>query len=645
MVQKNFSKNLKSNHSLISSFNKKSLFLPTSKKELEEKGFDYLDVVLITGDAYVDHPSFGAALVGRYLESLGLRVGIVARPNVTDDLRDFKKLGVPRLFFGVTSGAVDSMVSNYTSFKKIRSLDQYAPNGSFGMRPDDATIKYSNILKSLFPDTPIVIGGIEASLRRFPYYDYWSDSLRTSIAVDSKSDLLVYGMGEVPLNEMVSLLQKGVPFSSLKTVSQTAYVIDDLDKLPKNKNWEDVFLHDLKMWQEDKAVFSYDFKVLEKLNRPKRLVRIIQKLSNNKYSDKCGEKYLVVNPITRALSSGELDALYSLPFTYLPHPRYLKQGKIPAYEMIKFSICAHRGCLGGCSFCSINMHQGREIVSRSEKSIIQEIEKIKKIPDFKGHITDVGGPSANMYGFKYRDKSTCEKCTRPSCLHPKICPNIDTSHRASLDLLDKILKIEGVTLVTIGSGIRYDLFIGKDACDLSSDKFSNKEYLEKIFFNHISGYVKVAPEHFDNEVLNLMRKPPFELFVELCDKIKLLANGTCKSLGIDHDRIKRSVIVPYLISNHPGCSEKKMYQINQKFRALGIELRQVQSFTPTPLTFSTSMYYSNINPYANSQYTKSMNLDSNIETDRNHLVQSIKDVDKKKQAHQFFFSNSSRKKS
>jgi uncharacterized radical SAM protein YgiQ len=547
-------------------------WLPTTKKEVKVRGWDQLDVILFSGDAYVDHPSFGPAVIGRLLESLGLKVAIVPQPNWQDDLRDFKKLGIPRLFFAVTAGCMDSMVNHYTANKRLRSNDAYTPGGKAGFRPDYATIVYSNILKKLFPETPVVLGGVEASLRRLTHYDFWPDKLKPGILHDSKADLLIYGMGEKPLSELVHLLLKGVPFSSIKNIKQTAYISDAIDTA-KNNEWEDFQLYTHEECSADKIKYVKNFKVIEEESNTYE--------SNKRLIQKADHQYIIVNPPFDILSEKEMDAIYDLPFTRLPHPKYAKKEPIPAYEMIRHSITLHRGCFGACSFCTISAHQGKFISSRSEKSISKEIDDVTHMPDFKGCISDLGGPSANMYKMQGIDLEQCKKCKRASCLHPNICKNLNTNPKSLTEIYKKAYKHPKVKKAFVGSGIRYDLFMNK----LNEPDYN--EYAEELIQNHISGRLKVAPEHTSSAVLNTMRKPDFPMFYEF----KKIFDRVNQKYGLNQQ------LVPYFISSHPGCTNIHMAELAVETKILDFKLEQIQDFTPTPMTLATAMYYSGINPY------------------------------------------------
>lgn len=551
-------------------------FLPTSKKEVEQLGWDELDVILFSGDAYVDHPSFGAAVVGRVLESCGMKVAIVPQPNWQDDLRDFKKLGRPRYFFGISPGAMDSMVNHYTANRRRRSDDAYTPGGRSGARPDYPSIVYTKILKMLYPDVPILLGGIEASLRRVTHYDYWKDQLMPSILIDSGADILVYGMGELPLTEIATLLKKGVPFSSLKTVPQTAFLIGEEEPLPKNKRWETIELYSHEECLRDKMSYAKNFRHVEEESNRKHAARLVQR---------CGTKQIVLNPMYPPMSEKEIDASFDLPYMYMPHPRYNGKGDIPAFEMIKNSINMHRGCFGGCSFCTISAHQGKFIASRSEESIMREVENLVKQPWFKGYISDLGGPSANMYGLRGKDESICEVCRRPSCLHPNVCKNMNTDMSRLIKLYRKVDALPEVKKSFIGSGVRYDLLLCEGRTQ-EEDK-SHKEYTKELITKHVSGRLKVAPEHTSKGVLDIMRKPDFALF----GKFKKQFDEINKTCGLNQQ------IIPYFISSHPGCHDVDMAELAAETHDMDFKLEQVQDFTPTPMTVSTVIYYSGIHPY------------------------------------------------
>lgn len=553
-------------------------WLPTTRDEVAARGWDYLDVILVSGDAYVDHPAFGTAVIGRMLEAEGLRVAIVAQPNWRDDLRDFKKLGAPRMFFGVTAGCMDSMVNRYTAAKKLRSEDAYTPGGEHGFRPDYATTVYSRILKQLFPDVPVMIGGIEASLRRVTHYDYWSEELKPSILADSGADLLVYGMGELPLKETIRLLKQGVPFASLTTVPQTAVLLPPGEDVPKNKRWEDYTLHSHEYCLDDREKYSRNFKDIETESNRVKARRILQQV---------GERTLVVNPPFPTMSEQQIDRAFDLPYTRLPHPKYRKRGPIPAYEMIKHSINMHRGCFGGCSFCTISAHQGKFVASRSKESILREVESIKQMPDFRGTISDLGGPSGNMYKMKGKEQWICDECVRPSCIWPDVCRNLDTDHTALLDIYKSVRETEGVNHAYVASGIRYDLFL-HDKGATPEVKASHEKYIEELAAHHVPGRIKVAPEHTSDHVLRVMRKPSFNLFYTFKEKFEAAAAKAGKP---------KMPVVPYFISSHPGSRPEDMAELALKTKDLGFRLEQVQDFTPTPMTVATEIYATGVHPY------------------------------------------------
>ena len=556
-------------------------WLPLSIKEAEKKGWGAFDVILISGDAYVDHPSFGTAVIGRIIEDEGLRVGIIAQPNWRDDLRDFKKLGKPKMFFGVTAGCMDSMVNHYTAGKRKRSTDSYTPGGVSGFRPDNATVVYTNILKSLFPDIPVLIGGIEASLRRVTHYDYWEDKLRPTILEESNADLLVYGMGDQPLREILRLLKKGVPFSNLNTIKQVAFLQDKSIEVPKNKNWVTLELNSHENCLEDKIKYASNFKIIEVESNKWQANRLIQAVKN---------KRLVINPPYKTMTEGEIDRSFDLNYTRLPHPRYNKRGNIPAYEMIKFSINMHRGCFGGCSFCTISAHQGKFIASRSEKSILDEVDKVTSLADFKGYISDLGGPSANMYKMKGKDESICEKCSSPSCIHPVVCSNLDTSHKPMTEIYKKVDAHEKVKKAFVGSGIRYDLLV--DDFNKNNEDNNHDEYLEQVITRHISGRLKVAPEHTSDNTLRVMRKPSFKHFHKFKEKYDAIS----KKHNLNQP------LIPYFISSHPGCEDEDMANLAAETKEMGFKLEQVQDFTPTPMTVATVIYYAGVHPYTLKPY-------------------------------------------
>ena len=551
-------------------------WIPMSHKEAEKRGWDEFDIILISGDAYVDHPSFGTAVISRIIEDEGLRIGIVAQPNWQDDLRDFKKLGKPRLFFGVTAGCMDSMVNHYTANKRLRSTDAYTPGGQAGFRPDYASTVYSKILKSIYPDVPVVLGGIEASLRRVTHYDYWKDELMPSILVDSGADLLVYGMGDQPLRTLLKLMKRGVPFHQAKTINQVAFLNPKSEELPRNKNRETVDLASHETCLVDKVQYATNFKVVEVESNKWEANRIIQHV---------GDQTLVINPPFKTMTENEIDQSFDLPYTRLPHPKYKKRGAIPAFDMIKFSINMHRGCFGGCSFCTISAHQGKFIASRSEKSILGELEQLVNHPDFRGYISDIGGPSANMYKMKGKDEAICAKCVSPSCIHPVICNNLDTSHEQMTKLYQKIDSHPKVKKAFVGSGIRYDLLV--DDFNKNNEDGNHDRYIEQVITRHVSGRLKVAPEHTSDATLRVMRKPSFKYFHKFKEKYDKLS----EKHGL------KQQLIPYFISSHPGCEEEDMANLAAETKEMGFQLEQVQDFTPTPMTVAEVIYYTGLHPY------------------------------------------------
>lgn len=551
-------------------------WLPTSAKEVKERGWEQLDVILFSGDAYVDHPSFGAAIIGRLLESLGLKVAIIPQPNWQDDLRDFRKLGTPRLFFGVSAGAMDSMVNHYTAAKRKRSDDAYTPGGRCGARPDMPTVVYTRILKQLYPEVPVIIGGIEASLRRLTHYDYWGNTLKPSILVESKADMLIYGMGEKPITEICKMLQKGVPFHRLTNIPQTVVLRPRDAQVPTNKHWKTIRLHSHETCLQEKKKQAENFRYIEEESNSLEAARLIQTI---------GSEQIIVNPSYPPLTTEELDSIYALPFTRLPHPRY-KNKEIPAYNMIRHSVTLHRGCFGGCSFCTISAHQGKFIISRSKESILKELEQITRMPDFKGSVSDLGGPSANMYAMKGKNPEICRQCKRASCAFPNICKNLNTDHSALLNIYENARKLPGIKHCYIGSGIRYDLCLHNTGNPTTNA--TNLKYLETVIRYHISGRLKVAPEHSVSQVLRLMRKPPFELFRQL----KNIFDQTNRKHHLNQQ------IIPYFISSHPGCRIEDMAELAVATQQLNFHLEQVQDFTPTPMTVATTIYYSGYHPYS-----------------------------------------------
>lgn len=550
-------------------------WLPVTRKEIEKLGWDRPDVIIISGDAYVDHPSFGAAVIGRVIDSAGFKTAIIPQPNWRDDLRDFRKMGRPKYFFGVTAGNMDSMVNHYTAARRLRSNDAYTPGGKAGFRPDYPTIVYTRILKQLFPDVPVVIGGIEASMRRLTHYDYWKDKIEPSILLSSQADMLIYGMAEQPVRELMRLLAKGIPFASLTTIPQTAILSKRKESNPSVSKWKDKVLHSFEECIADKNLFAENFVCFERESNKENPARLIEKT---------GENFVIVNPPFPLMTETEADKTYDLPYMYSPHPKYKAKGAIPAYEMIRFSVNIHRGCFGGCSFCAIAAHQGKLIISRSEESICREIRKISSLPEFKGHITDLGGPSANMYGMKGRNSARCRRCSAPSCIWPEVCDNLDTDHSRLTDLYNKVSSLPGIRGAFIGSGIRYDLLFRE--WNPSAGQ-AEKEYLRVLVSNHLSGWFKVAPEHTSPKVLGYMRKSPFEIFKKLKESVD----------GIKQTKDLNYRIIPYFISGHPGCTIDDMKELESEVRSLGIRPEQVQEFTPTPMTLSTAMYYLGFDPY------------------------------------------------
>ena len=559
-------------------------WLPTTRKEADLRGWSELDVVIFSGDAYVDHPSFGAAVIGRLLEAEGLKVAIVPQPNWQDDLRDFKKMGRPRLFFGISAGCMDSMVNKYTAAKRFRSEDAYSPNGKHSMRPEYATTVYSTILKELYPDVPVIIGGIEASMRRFTHYDYWQDRLKKSILIDSRADILVYGMGEQPIIAIADAMRERLQKSGrehmtadeareiCRSIRQTGYLVRKGEITIDNESDRPLASHSECLKSKEKQ--AANFLAIEKESNRVNAKRLLQEYD---------EGVVVINPPFPTMTTEQLDHSFDLPYTRLPHPKY--NGKcIPAYDMIKHSVNIHRGCFGGCAFCTISAHQGKFIVNRSQESILREVEEISKMDDFKGYLSDLGGPSANMYMMKGKRSELCVKCSRPSCIQPKICPNLNIDHSALLELYRKVDALPQIKKSFIGSGVRYDMLLHKTG-DSARDAVT-AEYTEELIRNHVSGRLKVAPEHTNDTVLRLMRKPPFKQFHEfkrIFDRIN------------SRENLKQQII-PYFISSHPGSTLESMAELAAETRLLNFHLEQVQDFTPTPMTMATEMYYTGINP-------------------------------------------------
>jgi len=579
---------------------------PTSVKEVERQGWDYIDVILFSGDAFIDHPSFGTAVIARWLQKWGYRVAVVPQPNWRDDLRDFRKLGRPRLYFGLNAGAMDSMVNHYTASKRLRHDDAYTPDGKAGARPDYAVTVYTRILKQLFPDVPVVIGGIEASLRRLTHYDYWQDCLKPSVLVDSGADWLCYGMGERPMLELTRGIERGWTRHRLEQIPQLGFFrkgeiprssrgMTETDKpkgggqaeeigfssnctknyfrsRPKDSAADVLVLHSFEECCKSKRAFAENFHEIETHANMMHPATIIEPV---------GDGYVQINPTCPPATTEEMDSFWDLPFTKLPHPRYAGK-RIPAYDMIKFSVCTHRGCFGGCNFCTIAAHQGKFITSRSEESILKEVKALNSLPGFAGNISDVGAPTANMYGMGGRDRSLCEKCRRRSCLFPAPCKNLDRDHSRLLDLYHRIDATKGIRHSYIGSGIRYDLFLSEDGfVDASS-----KPYLRELILDHTSGRLKVAPEHTEDHVLQKMAKPSFKLFERLRKEFDAVNREAGTHVGL----------VPYFISSHPGCTMKDMQALASHTALRGIWMDQVQDFTPTPMTTSSVMFYTGLDP-------------------------------------------------
>ena len=545
-------------------------FLPTTKKELELRGWDELDVILFSADAYIDHPSFGAAVIGRTLEAAGYRVAIVPQPDWHGDFRDFKKLGRPRLFFGISPGCMDSMVNKYTANRRLRSEDAYSPDGRHDLRPEYPTIVYTKILKQLYPDVPVILGGIEASLRRLTHYDYWQDKLRPCILCDSGADMITYGMGEKPTLELARRLAEGERIQDIRDLPQSVYLASDIQPTV-----DDIVLHSHEECQRNKRSQAENFRHIEEQSNMIHAKRLIQPISTT-----C----VIVNPPYPPMTTEELDASFDLPYTRQPHPKY-KGKRIPAYDMIKHSVNIHRGCFGGCAFCTISAHQGKFIACRSKESILKEVKQVIEMPDFKGYLSDLGGPSANMYGMHGRNLNACEKCKRPSCIHPQICPNLNTDHSKLLEIYHAVDALPGIKRSFIGSGVRYDLLLYK-----SKDEAANRaaeEYTHELITRHVSGRLKVAPEHTSDRVLHLMRKPSFQQFYafkRIFDRINREEN-------------LRQQIIPYFISSHPGCHEEDMAELAVITKGLDFHLEQVQDFTPTPMTIATETWYTGYDPY------------------------------------------------
>ena len=563
--------------------NMTSLFLPTTRKEIERLGWDHIDVIIFSGDAYIDHPSFGMAVIGRILEAEGLNVAIVPQPDWHGDYRDFKKLGRPRLFFGIAPGAMDSMVNKYTANKRLRSEDAYSPDGRHDLRPEYPSIVYTRILKELYPDVPVVLGGIEASLRRLTHYDYWQDRLEKCILCPSGADILIYGMGEKPIISLAHLLIEQdceidtTLFHNLMArfpQKQTVSLLAKKD-IPGGIRQDDIILYSHDECLKNKKMQADNFRHIEEESNKYSAQRILQEVDG---------MYAVVNPPYQPMSQDELDRSFDLPYTRLPHPKY-KGKRIPAYDMIKFSVNLHRGCFGGCAFCTISAHQGKFITSRSKESIIKEVKAITQLPDFKGYLSDLGGPSANMYAMHGKNTDICHKCKRPSCINPKVCPNLNTDHSKLLDIYHTVDNMPGIKKSFIGSGIRYDLLLHKT--DDAKVNAANRKYTEEVITNHVSGRLKVAPEHTSQRVLDLMRKPSFQLFYDF----KHIFDEVNKRHHL------KQQLIPYFISSHPGCTASDMAELAVITKGLNFQLEQVQDFTPTPMTVSTEAWYTGYHPY------------------------------------------------
>lgn len=555
-------------------------FLPVTLEEINKMGWDQPDIILVSGDAYVDHPAFGTAVIARLAEYAGFRVAILPQPNWQDDLRDFKKFGAPRYFFGVTAGAMDSMVNHYTALKRKRSDDAYTPGGRAGYRPDMPSVVYTRILKSIYPRVPVVLGGVEASMRRFTHYDYWRDKVLPSVLVESGADMLLYGMGEQALMQILQLLKKGVPFDSLHNVMQTAFLAPVDQAVPSLKGRGETILPAHDACVQNKGVFAQAFRVIEEASNTLGCDRLIQP---------CGPYKVIVNPPFSPPTEMEADLPYDLPYTRLPHPKYRRKPPIPAWEMIRFSVNIHRGCFGGCSFCAIAAHQGKFVVSRSEESVMRELENVVSMPGFKGHVTDLGGPSANMYRMGGVKPDICRNCRRPSCIFPAVCHNLNYDHQPLNNLYDRALQVKGVKKITIGSGVRYDLLVNRPRAHRAA--YGLDDYMQRLFTRHVSGRLKVAPEHTSVKVLQNMRKPAFALFEDFLEQFR----KTCRDENLPWQ------MIPYFISGHPGCFDRDMENMARIVRRLGLSPEHVQEFTPTPMTLATTMYYTGIDPYTGEQ--------------------------------------------
>ena len=555
-------------------------WLPITRDEMLARGWDEVDVVIISGDAYVDHPAFGTAVIARVIENAGFTVAIVPQPNWKDDLRDFRKFGKPRLCFAVAAGNMDSMVNHYTAGIRLRSDDAYTPGGKAGFRPDYATVVYSQILKKIYPDVPVVIGGIEASMRRLAHYDYWSDTLKPSILIDSGADILVYGMAEKGIVAVLKGLNENPDPGLLTDIPQTGFVVSEESVGVFEDKEKSITLPSYTACLHDKKAFGEAFKHIEQESNKATAKQLIQH---------SGDKVVIINSPFPLMTTKELDAVYSLPFTRLPHPKYKKRGTVPAYEMIRHSVTMHRGCFGGCAFCTLSAHQGKFISSRSEKSILGEVKAITEMPDFNGNVSDLGGPSANMYKMQGFDLDICAKCKRPSCIFPSVCNNLNTDHKPLTSLYKQAAAIKGIKKIYVGSGIRYDMLIGRSPED--DKRFGLTDYTRNLIKNHVSGRLKVAPEHTSDHILKIMRKPSFKLF----HQFKQTFDKLNQQEGL------RQQIIPYFISSHPGSELSDMAHLACETRELGFQLEQVQDFTPTPLTLASAIYYSGVHPYTGEQ--------------------------------------------
>ncbi len=562
-------------------------WLPTTAKEVALRGWEQLDIIMFSADAYVDHPSFGSAVIGRLLEAQGYKIAIVPQPDWHGDFRDFKKLGKPRLYFCISPGVMDSMVNKYTANKRLRSADAYSPDGRHDKRPEYPTIVYTQILKKLYPDVPVVLGGIEASLRRLAHFDYWQGTLRKSILCDSGADMIAYGMGELPMTDISAVLRdyanqtgQNINVADFKELFQRhpvrqTVMLYDKQEIPGGIKDDDIVLHSYSEVLASPKKQAENFRHIEEESNKLHAQRLLQEVDG---------KYVVVNVPYPPMTTEQVDYSFDLPYTRLPHPKY--KGKvIPAYEMIKFSVNIHRGCFGGCAFCTISAHQGKFIMSRSKESILKEVKELIQMPDFKGYLSDLGGPSANMYGMSGKNKDLCAKCKRPSCIHPRVCPNLNTSHERLLDIYRAVDNLPGIKKSFIGSGVRYDLLLHQTS-DARTNKI-NREYIEELILKHVSGRLKVAPEHTNNRVLDIMRKPGFEQFYAF----KKIFDDCNEKNGLHQQ------IIPYFISSHPGCTEEDMAELAAITKRLNFKLEQVQDFTPTPMTVSTEMWYTGYHPY------------------------------------------------